>query len=159
MKTFARTLASLLVVTTLTMGARCKTQDRPAQQPRDDQSRIPNLYLKLYQQAGKKYGLDWSYIAAVGKIESDHGRTRLPGVHSGANSAGAMGPMQFMPGTWKQYGRGNVYNPADAVPAAARYLKASGAPERWRKALFAYNHSNDYVAKVIAERRSIRKRY
>jgi membrane-bound lytic murein transglycosylase B len=66
-----------------------------------------------------------------------------------------MGPMQFMPGTWRRYGRGNVYDPADAIPAAARYLRASGAPRHWREALFAYNHSNAYVKTVMAERRRI----
>ena len=98
-----------------------------------------------------------------GKVESDHGRSRLPGVRSGWNAAGAAGPMQFGIGigragnAWARYGadfdgdaRANVYDPGDAIPAAARYLCAAGAPRRLDRALYAYNHSWAYVAKVKA---------
>jgi membrane-bound lytic murein transglycosylase B len=100
-------------------------------------------------------------LAAVGKVESDHGRSRLPGVRSGWNTAGAAGPMQFGIGVgrasnaWARYGadfdgdgRASVYDPGDAIPAAARYLCAAGAPRRLDRALYAYNHSWAYVAKV-----------
>ena len=102
-------------------------------------------------------------LAAVGKVESDHGRSRLPGVRSGWNAAGAAGPMQFGIGVgragnaWARYGadfdgdgRRSVYDPGDAIPAAARYLCAAGAPRRLDRALYAYNHSWAYVAKVKA---------
>jgi hypothetical protein len=123
---------------------------------------IPAGYLRLYQRAARSCrGLSWAVLAAVGKVESDHGRSRLPGVRSGWNPAGAAGPMQFGIGVgragnaWARFGRDfdrdgrrSVYDPGDAIPAAARYLCAHGAPRRLDRALFAYNHSWAYVAKV-----------
>jgi hypothetical protein len=123
---------------------------------------IPAGYLRLYQRAARRCpGLPWSVLAAVGKVESDHGRARLPGVRSGWNQAGAAGPMQFGIGVgragnaWARYGadydhdgRRSVYDPGDAIPAAARYLCAHGGPRRLNRALFAYNHSRSYVARV-----------
>jgi hypothetical protein len=123
---------------------------------------IPSGYFLLYRQATQRCpGLSWSVLAAVGKVESDHGRSRLPGVRSGWNRAGAAGPMQFGIGVgragnaWARYGRDfdrdgrtSVYEPGDAIPAAARYLCAHGAPSRLDRALFAYNHSWSYVARV-----------
>ncbi|MFB4317628.1 NlpC/P60 family protein [Actinomadura sp. 21ATH] len=117
---------------------------------------IPPAYLALYQKAGTKYGIAWNVLAAIGDTESDHGRGPGPGIRSGTNAAGAAGPMQFMPGTWRAYavdgngdGRKNIYDPADAIPSAARLLKANGAPERMERALFHYNHANWYVKKVL----------
>jgi hypothetical protein len=123
---------------------------------------IPASYLPLYQQAARRCpGLSWAVLAAIGKVESDHGRSRLPGVRSGWNAAGAAGPMQFGIGVgrsgnaWARYGadfdhdgRRSVYDPGDAIPTAARYLCATGAPRRLDRALYAYNHSWAYVAKV-----------
>jgi hypothetical protein len=125
---------------------------------------IPTGYFLLYRQATRRCpGLSWSVVAAVGKVESDHGRSRLPGVRSGWNAAGAAGPMQFGIGVgragnaWARYGadfdhdgRTSVYDPGDAIPAAARYLCAAGAPRRLDRAVYAYNHSWAYVAKVKA---------
>jgi hypothetical protein len=128
---------------------------------------IPADYLALYRSAGERYGLDWAVLAAIGKVETDHGRSTLPGVHSGVNCAGAGGPMQFGIGAgdhgcgdagnaWAVYGVDgdgdgdrDVYDPADAIPAAARYLRASGAPEDYRRAIFAYNHADWYVVRVL----------
>jgi peptidoglycan DL-endopeptidase CwlO len=97
----------------------------------------------------------WPVLAAIGKVESDHGRTRLPGVRSGSNWAGACGPMQIgcVPGSkagnsWARYGHGRPHDPADAIPAAARYLVDHGARGDLDRAIFAYNHSRAYVAKV-----------
>jgi hypothetical protein len=123
---------------------------------------IPAGYLRLYQQAARRCrGLSWAVLAAVGKVESDHGRTPLPGVRSGWNRAGAAGPMQFGIGVgragnaWARFGRDydrdgrrSVYDPGDAIPAAARYLCAHGAPRRLDRAIHAYNHSRAYVATV-----------
>jgi hypothetical protein len=123
---------------------------------------IPPNYLRRYRSApGRCPGLSWAVLAAVGKLESDHGRARLPGVRSGWNHAGAAGPMQFGIGVgragnaWARYGRDfdgdgrtSVYEPGDAIPAAARYLCGHGAPGRLDRALFAYNHSWSYVARV-----------
>jgi Transglycosylase SLT domain len=117
---------------------------------------IPNSYLRIYWRAGEEYGLDWTKLAAVGQIESDSGRSHQPGVLSGTNSSGAAGPAQFLSRTWARYGvdangRGlNPYDPADAIVAMAAYLKASGAPEDWRAALYAYDHSESYVQAVLA---------
>jgi len=69
----------------------------------------------------------------------------------GLSSAGAQGPMQFMPATWAAYGRGgDVNNTRDAIMGAANYLKASGAPGNMQRALFAYNRSQFYVNALIA---------
>ena len=127
---------------------------------------IPPDLLVLYQRSAQRCpGLPWAILAAIGKIESDHGRSTAPGVRSGSNVAGAAGPMQFGIGgkagdTWSAYGvdgDGNgatdVYAVADAVPAAADYLCANGAgePGRLSKAIFAYNHADWYVADVLAQ--------
>jgi hypothetical protein len=123
---------------------------------------IPTGYRRLYLLAARRCpGLSWAVLAAIGKLESDHGRARLPGVHSGWNRAGAAGPMQFGIGkgragnAWARYGADfdrdghpSVYDPGDAIPAAARYLCAAGAPRRLDPALYAYNHSWAYVARV-----------
>jgi hypothetical protein len=118
---------------------------------------IPGVYLRDYGRAAGMYGLDWTKLAAVGQIESDQGRSQTPGVAQGTNRAGAAGPAQFLGSTWARYGvdvsgRGasNPYDPADAITAMAAYLKASGAPEDWRSALFTYNHSTAYVDAVLA---------
>jgi membrane-bound lytic murein transglycosylase B len=116
---------------------------------------IPAQYLRLYRQAGTHHRIPWPVLAGVGKVESDHGRVRLPGVRSGSNWAGACGPMQIgcVPGSkagnaWARYGRGRPHDPAQAIPAAARYLVDHGARHHLDRALFAYNHSQAYVAKV-----------
>lgn len=117
---------------------------------------IPGDYLQLYQAAGQRYGIPWNVLAGIGKVETDHGRSNLPGVHSGNNFAGAGGPMQFLQPTWDIYGvdgngdgRKDRYDPADAIPGAANYLKASGAPGDLHKAILAYNHAEWYVTEVM----------
>ena len=116
---------------------------------------IPAGYLRLYRQAGARYRIPWPVLAAIGKVESDHGRVRLPGVRSGSNWAGACGPMQLgcVPhskagNAWARYGHGRPYDPAAAIPAAARYLVDHGARRNLDRAVYAYNHSWAYVAKV-----------
>jgi membrane-bound lytic murein transglycosylase B len=127
---------------------------------------IPARYLRLYRRAGATYRIPWSALAAIGKIESDHGRSRLAGVRSESNWAGACGPMQLgcVPGSkagnaWARYGRGRPHDPADAIPAAARYLVDHGARHHLDRALFAYNRSWAYVAKVkqLARRYAARR--
>jgi hypothetical protein len=132
---------------------------------------VPRGYLAAYRAAVPRHcpGLSWAVLAAVGKVESDHGRAHLPGVRSGWNHAGAAGPMQFGVGTgragnaWGRFGRDfdhdgrrSVYDPGDAIPAAARYLCAHGAPRRLDAALYAYNPSWSYVARVKAIARRYR---
>jgi hypothetical protein len=124
---------------------------------------IPTSYRRWYQQAAKSCPhLPWAVLAAVGKVESDHGRSRLPGVRSDANWAGAAGPMQLGIGakagpTWQRYrvdadhDGASVYDPPDAITAAAHKLCADGASHGDLKgALFAYNHSGRYVDRVLA---------
>ena len=111
------------------------------------QSDIPPAALRAYQEAaGTCPGLGWTVLAGIGKVESDHGRSILPGVHSGTNAAGAMGPMQLLPWTWAAYrvpGMDDVYDLRDAAFAATRYLCANGAAlaHQLRQAIYAYNHA------------------
>jgi hypothetical protein len=127
---------------------------------------IPAAMMALYRQAAATCpGLPWSVLAAIGTVESDNGRSNLPGVHSGANEAGAEGPMQFEPATFAAYDEPvpvggasppSPYDPVDAVFAAARMLCADGAgtPTSLGQAIFDYNHSGAYVAQVLAVARS-----
>jgi len=130
---------------------------------------IPADYLTLYRQAGRAYEVPWTVLAGIGAVESDHGRSRAPGVHSGVNAFGCCaGPMQFNlrngpPSTWDRYGvdgdrdgRRNPYDPGDAIPAAARYLRAllDDAGGELGQALLGYNHATAYVADVLARARS-----
>jgi hypothetical protein len=126
---------------------------------RTAQADIPGRYLGLYQHAARHQcpGLPWTILAGVGKVESDHGRAPQPGARSGWNHAGAAGPMQFGIGVgragnaWARYGTGrpsDVYKPEHAIPAAARKLCADGAPRGLDGALYAYNPSSAYVARV-----------
>ncbi|HEY1650828.1 MAG TPA: bifunctional lytic transglycosylase/C40 family peptidase [Acidimicrobiales bacterium] len=123
---------------------------------------IPQAMLALYQEAAETCpGLPWTVLAAIGTVESDNGQSDLPGVHSGANAAGAEGPMQFEPATFAEYARPippgganppTPYDPTDAVYAASRLLCANGAAGGTdiTGAIYAYNHSNAYVQKVLA---------
>jgi membrane-bound lytic murein transglycosylase B len=96
-----------------------------------------------YDTAQERFGVHWSVLAAVNFVESAFGRVRS------ASESGALGPMQFMPATWRAYGMGgDVHDPGDAILAAANYLHASGAPEDLNRALFAYNHSISYVKAI-----------
>jgi cell wall-associated NlpC family hydrolase len=125
-------------------------------------SDIPPAYLALYMAAAQTCpGLPWGVLAGIGKAESDHGRSTAPGVHSGANYAGAEGPMQFEPATFAQYavdgnhdGTLSVYDPADAIYTAAAMLCADGAASGTqagiRQAVFSYNHSQAYVTAVLS---------
>jgi hypothetical protein len=119
---------------------------------------IPATYLALYRAAAQRYGLDWALVAAIGKVECDHGRDPDPSCSrpGAVNGAGAGGPMQFLAATWASYGvDGNSdglrdrWNPADAIYGAANYLKSSGAPGDERRAVFAYNHAGWYVDEVL----------
>jgi hypothetical protein len=125
---------------------------------------IPADYLALYRAAAHVCpGLDWTILAAVGKVETDHGRTPLPGVHSGQNSAGAGGPMQFLQATFDAVitrhplppGGASLpsrYNPRDAIYAAAYYLCDSGADHGdLHAALYTYNHAAWYVQEVLTQ--------
>jgi Transglycosylase SLT domain len=127
--------------------------------------RKPSNYIELFQQSAALYcpGMSWTVLAAIGQIESGDG------ANVGPSSAGALGPMQFMPGTWQAWGitafgepgPPNVMDPYDAVPSAARYLCAAGAgtPSGLPGAIFAYNHADWYVAEVLALARQYAQAY
>jgi membrane-bound lytic murein transglycosylase B len=97
-----------------------------------------------YKQAAADTGVPWQILAAVHFVETRLGRVRA------VSSAGALGPMQFLPATWAAYGQGDINSNHDAIAAAARYLHANGAPERLDDAIFHYNHSAHYVAAIRA---------
>jgi murein DD-endopeptidase MepM/ murein hydrolase activator NlpD len=104
----------------------------------------PPFLVPIYKQAGRRYHVPWRVLAAINSIETDYGRELA------VSSAGAVGWMQFMPGTWRTYGDGgNPYDPHDAIFAAARLLHAAGASHDLRAAIFAYNHASWYVAAVL----------
>jgi cell wall-associated NlpC family hydrolase len=123
---------------------------------------IPATYLKWFQRVGLQYNVPWTVLAGIGKVESDDGRTTLPGVTSGSNAFGAAGPMQIgirgaSGDAWATVATvedGNppasVYNPADAIAGAAKYLIAHGVQQNVATAIFAYNHADWYVQEVLS---------
>jgi hypothetical protein len=111
----------------------------------------PHALRRYYRAGQKRFRVPWQVLAAVNAVESRFGRILGP------SSAGALGPMQFMPATWDIYGRGDIMDPRDSIIAAARYLSASGAPEDMRGALFAYNRSDAYVQAILTYAREIQR--
>jgi cell wall-associated NlpC family hydrolase len=127
-----------------TAASACTPAGTTQPQPSAAASSIPGTYLALFQKTGGQYGIPWTVLAGIGKVETDDG------ANDGPSSAGALGPMQFLPSTWAIYGDGgNIMNPAAAIPAAARLLLANGAPANIPAAIFAYNHAPDYVTEVL----------
>ena len=134
---------------------------------------IPASYLALFRSIGSQYKVPWVILAGIAKVESDDGQTTLPGVHSGANAFGAAGPMQIgisgaagnqwggapvHPASEKVNGVAtdangdgvaSVYEPADAIAGAARYLLEHGVLDNVQQAIFAYNHLESYVQAVL----------
>ena len=125
----------------------------------------PTSYIQLFQESAAQYcpGLPWQVLAAIGQIESGDG------ANVGPSSAGALGPMQFLPSTWALWGISafgepgppNIRDPFDAVPSAARYLCAAGGATAagLPGAIFAYNHANWYVAEVLALAKQYQQAY
>jgi len=99
---------------------------------------------RYYREAEAEFGVPWSYLAAIHLVETRMGRIR------GTSTAGAQGPMQFIPATWARYGEGDINSDRDSIRAAARYLRANGAPANMANALFRYNQSQRYVRAVTA---------
>jgi peptidoglycan DL-endopeptidase CwlO len=158
-------------------GANCSSTTADISQPvasKEAANSIPANYLKWFQLAGLQYNIPWTVLAGIGKVESDDGRTNLPGVTSGSNAFGAAGPMQIgisgassnswgglpkhpasevVPGVATDEdgdGIANVYDPADAIAGAAKYLVAHGAQQSISAAIFAYNHADWYVQEVLS---------
>jgi hypothetical protein len=102
----------------------------------------PTVLLSYFRGAAARFGVRWQYLAAIEFIETKFGRV------VGLSTAGAEGPMQFLPSTWAVYGRGDVNNARDAILAAARYLVANGARADMAAALYHYNPSQQYVKAV-----------
>lgn len=102
----------------------------------------PEELLGYYREAETATGVPWNYLAAINLIETGFGRI------AGLSTAGAQGPMQFMPATWAAYGQGDVNSPRDAIMAAGRYLAASGFATNRDRAIYRYNNANYYVRAV-----------
>ena len=125
---------------------------RPLSSFRTGPAQRAERLLGHYREAQRRFGVPWQVLAAVNFVETAFGKVRSP------SSAGAQGPMQFLPATWRAYGLGgDIYDPRDSVLGAANYLRASGAPRSLRRALYAYNHSELYVDAVLAYARVMRR--
>ncbi|HEY0938388.1 MAG TPA: NlpC/P60 family protein [Trebonia sp.] len=158
-------------------GSNCNTATQNQAQPpvsKEAANSIPADYLKWFQKAGLQFNVPWAVLAGIGKVESNDGRTTLPGVNSDSNAFGAAGPMQIGIGgastnTWggaavhpaslmvagvatdeDGNGTASVYDPADAIAGAAKYLVAHGAQQNIDSAIFAYNHASWYVEEVLS---------
>jgi cell wall-associated NlpC family hydrolase len=158
-------------------GANCGPDGTQTQQPGVSQqaaNSIPADYLTWFRKVGFQYGIPWTILAGIGKVESDDGRTNLPGVTSNANAFGAAGPMQIgiegaAGNQWggaavhaatvavagvatDENGDGvaSVYEPSDAIAGAAKYLVAHGVQTNPTAAIFSYNHADWYVQEVLS---------
>jgi soluble lytic murein transglycosylase-like protein len=108
------------------------------------------VLLGYYREAERRFHVSWRVLAAVNFVESAFNKLRS------RSAAGAQGPMQFMPATWRAYGLGgDIHDPHDAILGAANYLHASGAPRDLRRALYAYNPHPAYVDAVLRYARRI----
>jgi peptidoglycan DL-endopeptidase CwlO len=155
----------------------CSAGDNSTSQPAASvaaSNSIPANYLTWFRKVGAQYKVAWVILAGIGRVESDDGMTTLPGVHSGSNAYGAAGPMQIGIGgastnNWGGApvhpasekvngvatdedgdGTASVYDPADAIAGAAKYLLEHGVLTNVQGAIFAYNHSDAYVQQVLS---------
>jgi hypothetical protein len=130
----------------------CAVAAEPALPAPASISGIPPAYLVLYEQAGRRFGLQWQILAGIGRVETNHGQD---GAGCTPNFAGARGPMQFEAATFAEAARlagianPNICDPADAIPAAAALLSHDGAPGNWQAALLAYNPNPAYPDEVM----------
>jgi hypothetical protein len=123
-----------------------RTPDPPATLPAWTIVEPPPIeeLIAYYEEAEDRTGVPWAYLAAINFVETRMGRI------VGASSAGAIGPMQFLPSTWAQCCTGDVMDPRDSIIGAATYLAMNGAPGDMVRALRAYNPNDGYVGSVIA---------
>lgn len=138
---------------------------KPGAPPSEDAvSDIPGNYLEVYREAANKEGIDWAILAAIGKVETDHGRIMNGCAEGPATAYGtAKGPMQFIDSTWASVGidgngdgEKNVCDFEDAIPSAAGYLKTNGAPDDYYNAIWGYNNADWYVQKVLDQAETYR---
>jgi membrane-bound lytic murein transglycosylase B len=117
---------------------------RPRSAFRTGRAEPPARLRRYYAEAQRRFHVGWPVLAAVNYVESAFDKLR------NSSSAGAQGPMQFLPSTWRAYGLGgDVNDPHDAILGAANYLHANGAPGNYRRALYRYNPSRFYVDAVL----------
>jgi membrane-bound lytic murein transglycosylase B len=103
----------------------------------------PEELLGYYREAESASGVGWNYLAAINLIETRFGSI------DGVSTAGAQGPMQFMPSTFAGYGGGgDIHSPHDSIMAAGRYLAANGFDADRDNAIYRYNNANQYVQAV-----------
>jgi soluble lytic murein transglycosylase-like protein len=113
----------------------------------------PARLLSWYRAAQRRFGVRWQVLAAVNFVETAFGRMR------NLSYAGAQGPMQFIPATWRAYGLGgDIRDPHDAIMGAANYLHASGAPGNYRRAIYSYNPSPLYVDAITRYARQMQRK-
>ena len=152
-------LAALTGAVHAVLGSAARIVSLRSQQPpvsAKASGQLPGSYLSLFRQSAARYcpGMSWTILAAIGQIES------ADGTNVGPSTAGALGPMQFLPSTWQEWGISgfgrsgppDIMDPYDAVPSAARMLCADGADGRGhalQAAIFAYNHADWYVREVL----------
>jgi membrane-bound lytic murein transglycosylase B len=99
--------------------------------------------LDSYHEAESASGVGWNYLAAINLVETHFGSI------DGVSTAGAQGPMQFLPATFAPYGQGgDIHSPHDSIMAAGRYLAANGFADDHDHAIYRYNHANEYVQAV-----------
>lgn len=147
---WAQVPAELVTSVELQLGARREFRDMPTGLPTADY--VPAWaiiepapaadLLAWYQEAQNATGIGWEYLAAINLVETGMGRI------SGLSTAGAQGPMQFLPTTWAEVSTGDINDPRDAINAAAIYLDRRGGPEDMNAALWGYNNSDHYVRAV-----------
>jgi hypothetical protein len=127
------------------------SRPRPLRAFRTGPAEPATLLRRHYLVAHRRFGVGWHVLAVVNFVESAFNKLR------NTSTAGAQGPMQFLPSTWRAYGLGgNVRDPHDAILGAANYLHANGAPRNYRRALYRYNPSWSYVDAVLRYARLIR---
>ncbi len=128
----------------IALGGKSTPKDAPPEAWRIVSPAPSDELVATYQAASKATGVPWPILAAVNFVETRLGRV------AGVSSAGAEGPMQFLPSTWAAYGQGDIHSVRDSIFTAARYLQANGAPQRLDDAIFRYNHSRNYVEAIKA---------
>ena len=136
-------------------GAALLSSVRPVESAGEIRTHRPEpagVLLEWFEDAERRFGVERELLAAIMLVESRFGRV------VSRSWAGARGPMQFIPSTWAAYGMGgDVHDPHDAILGAANYLRAAGAPEDERAALYAYNPVDAYVRAVSSYARVMRR--